>query len=73
MFAIVLETLAVKAFCDMGPITRLHLIRDRFVAGHDNCALRRHFDSVLPEIPIRDIVDHCRVWENHADTGPGEL
>ena len=21
-----------------------------------------------PETPIRDIVDHCRVWESHADT-----
>ena len=49
-------TLAVKAFSDMGPIARLHLIRDRFVTGYDNCAMRRH------QIFIRDIVDHCQVW-----------
>ena len=40
----------------------------RFIAGHNSCALRRHFDSVAPETPIWDIVDRCRVWESHADT-----
>ena len=70
-FAIALETLVAKAFGDkrMGPNTSLLLIRDRFVAGHENCALRRHLDSVPPETPIRDIVDRCRVWESHADPG----
>ena len=57
IFAIVLETFAAKAFGDMGPNTRLHLIQDR------------HLDSVPPETPIRDIVDLCRVWESHVDTG----
>ena len=51
----------------MGQTARLRLTRDRFVAGHDNCDLRRHLDSVPPETPIRDVVDHCRVWESHAD------
>ena len=37
------------------------------MAGHDNCDLRRHVDSVPPETPIRDVVDRCRVWESHAD------
>ena len=69
IFAIALETLAVNAFGDMGPNAQLRLICDRFIAGHDNCALRRHLDSVPPETPIRDIVDQCRVWESHADTG----
>ena len=46
---------------------QLRLIRDRFIAGHSNCDLRRNLDSVSPETPIRDIVDRCRVWENHAD------
>ena len=69
IFAIVLETLAVKTFGDMGPTARLRLLRDRLVAGHDNCALCRHLDSVPPETPIRDIVDRCRVWESRADTG----
>ena len=67
IFAIALETLAVKAFGDMSPNARLRLIRDRFVAGHENCALRWHLDSVPPETPIRDIVDRCRVCESHAD------
>ena len=38
-FAIKLETLAVKAFGNMGQIARLRLIRDRFIAGHENCDL----------------------------------
>ena len=57
ILAIALETVAVKAFGGMGSNERLHLIRDRFIAGHENCALRWHLDSVSPETPIRDIVD----------------
>ena len=68
IFAIALETLAVKAFGDMGQTARLRLIRDRFIAGHNSCELRRHLDSVPPETPIWDIVDRCRVWESHADS-----
>ena len=67
IFATALETLAVKAFGDMGPTAQLRLIRDRFIAGHSSCELRRHLDSVPPETPIRDVVDCCRVWESHAD------
>ena len=51
IFATALETLAVKAFGDMGQMARLRLIRDRFIAGHSSCELRRHMDSV---------------WESHA-------
>ena len=51
----------------MGQTGRLRLIRDRFIAEHDNCDLRRHLDSVPPETLIRDVVDRCRVWESHAD------
>ena len=51
IFATTLETLAVKAFGDMGQIARLRLIRDRFIAGHSSCELRRHLDSVPPENP----------------------
>ena len=58
----------VKAFGDMGQTARLRIINDQFIAGHDNCELRRHLDSVSLETPIRDIVDHCRVWESHADS-----
>ena len=41
-FGITLETLAVKAFGDIGQTARLRLIRDRFIAGHGSCELRRH-------------------------------
>ena len=58
IFAIELETLAVKAFGDMGQTARLRIICDRYIAGHG---------SVSPETLIRDIVDRCRVWESHAD------
>ena len=67
IFTIALETLAVKAFGDMGETACLRLIRDRFIAGHSSCELRRYLDSVPPESPIRDVVDRCRVWESHAD------
>ena len=60
IFAIALETLAVKAFGDMGQTARLRLIRDRFIAGHASCELRRYLDSVPPETPIRDVVDRCK-------------
>ena len=67
-FAIALETLAVKAFGDMGQAARLRLIRDRFIAGHGSCELSRYLDCVPSDTPLRDIVDRCRVWESHADT-----
>ena len=50
----------------MGQTARLRLIRDRFIAGHSSCELRRYLDSVPPESPIRNVVDRCRVWESHA-------
>ena len=67
IFARALEMLAVEAFGDMGQIARLRLIRDRFIAGHSSCELRRHLDSVPPETPIWDVEDRCRIWESHAD------
>ena len=67
IFSTALETLAVNAFGDMGQTARLRLIRDQFIAGHSSCELRRHLDSVLPETPIRDMVDRCGIWESHAD------
>ena len=66
-FAIALETLAVKAFGDMGQAARRRLIRDRFIAGHNSCELCRYLDCVPPDTPLRDIVDRCRVWESHAE------
>ena len=72
-FATALEMLAVKAFGDMGQTARLRLIRDRFIAGHNSCHLRRHLDSAPPQIPIRDVVDSCRVWESHADPASNKI
>ena len=66
IFSMALETLAVKAFGDMGQTAHLRLIRDQFIAGHSSCELRRHFDSVPLETPIRDVVDRCRVWESRV-------
>ena len=57
----------------MGWTAQLRLIRDRFIASHGNCDLRRHLDSVPPETSIRDIVDRCRVWESHADPSARRL
>ena len=51
----------------MGQEARLRLIRDRFIAGHGSCELRRYLDCVPPDTPLRDIVDWCRVCESHAD------
>ena len=73
IFATALEMLPVKAFGDMGRTAQLRLIRDRLIAGHSNCDIRRHLDSVPPETPIRDIVDRCRVWESHADPASRRL
>ena len=67
IFAIALETLPVKTFGDMRQTERLRLIRDRLIAGHGSCELRRYLDSVPPETPIRDVEDRCRVWKSHAD------
>ena len=65
--------LAVKAFGDMEQTARLRLIRDRFIAGHNSCDLRRHLDSAPPKTPIRDVVDRCRVWESHADPASSRM
>ena len=58
IFATALETLAVKAFGDMGQTVRLRLIRDRFIKGHSSCELRQH--SVPPETPIRSNLSGLR-------------
>ena len=58
----------LKHLVNMGQTARLRLIRDRFIAGHENCDLRRYLDCVPPDTPLRDIVDRCRVWESHGTT-----
>ena len=53
-FATALEMLAVKTFGDIGQTARLRLIRDRFIAGHNSCDLRRHLDSA-PRRPLSEM------------------
>ena len=67
IFVIFVIALAVMAFGDMGQTAQQRLIRDRFIAGHSSCELRRYLDSVPPETPIRDVVDQCGALESHAD------
>ena len=50
----------------MGQTARLRLTRDRFIAGHGSCDLRRYLACVPPDTPLRDIVDRCRVWKSVA-------
>ena len=47
------------------------MVRDRFIADQHSCGLRRHLDSVPPDTPIRERVDHCRVWESHSEQKRG--
>ena len=65
-FAIKLETLAVKAFGNMGQIARLRLIRDRFIAVMRIVIYEVTWIVCHPIRPLRDIVDRCRVWESHG-------
>ena len=66
-FAIALETLARRAFTDVEAAVRVQLVRDKFIAGQRQCALRRHLDSAGPDTPISSFVDKCRVWESHEE------
>ena len=66
-FAIALETLARRAFVDVDAAVRLQFVRDKFITGQKQRALRRHLDSAGPDTPISSIVDKCRVWESHEE------
>ena len=69
VFAIELEMLARRAFTDIDSSIQRQMVRDRFI----ECAFHRHLDSLMPDTPMSDIVDSCRVWESHRDveTEPG--
>ena len=43
------------------------MVRDRFIDGQAECALRRHLDSLGPDTPMADIADCSRVWERHRE------
>ena len=59
--------LAIQGFEDMKEQARDTMIRDKFIAGQRQCALRRQLDGFAQDTPIGEIVDSCRVWESHSD------
>ena len=66
-FATDLGILAIQGFEDMKEQARDTMIRDKFIAGQRQCALRRQLDGFAQDTPIGEIVDSCRVWESHSD------
>ena len=66
IFATELETLARRAFMDIDTTIQLQMVRDRFIDGQTECALRRHLDSLGPNTPMAEIIDRCQVWESHC-------
>ena len=67
IFAVELETLARRAFMDMDLKIQLQMVRDRFIDGQEDRALRRHLDSLEPNTPMIEMVDSCRLWERHCE------
>ena len=67
-FATELGILAIQGFEDMKEQARDTMIRDKFIAGQRQCALRRQLDGFAQDTPIGEIVDSCRVWESHSDS-----
>ena len=67
-FATDLGILAIQGFGDMKEQARDTMIRDKFIAGQGQCALRRQLDGFAQDTPIGEIVDSCRVWESHSDS-----
>ena len=53
IFAIELETLARRAFIDIDISLQLQMVRERFIDGQVECALRRHLDSLGRILPWR--------------------
>ena len=69
IFAVELETFARRAFSDIDSSIQLQMMPDRFIDGQAECALRQHLDSFGLNTPMQNIVNSCRVWENHNDAG----
>ena len=67
-FVTELGILAIQGFEDMKEQARDTMIRDKFIAGQRQCALRRQLDGFTQDTPIGEIVDSCRVWESHSDS-----
>ena len=56
IFAMELETLARRAFIDIDISIQLHMVRDRFIDGQVECALRRHLDSLGRQLSSYDVL-----------------
>ena len=67
-FATDLGMLALQGFGDMRQQARDTMIRDKFIAGQEQCALRRQLDGFAQDTPIGEIVDSCHVWESNSDS-----
>ena len=67
-FATELGILAIQGFEDMKEQARDMMMREKFIAGQRQCALRRQLDGFAQDTPIGEIVDSCRVWESHSDS-----
>ena len=67
-FATDLGMLALQGFGYMMQQARDTMIRDKFIAGQEQCALRRQLDGFAQDTPIGEIVGSCRVWESHSDS-----
>ena len=63
-----LGILALQGFEYMEKQARDTMIRDKFIAGQEQCALRRQLDGLAQDTPIGEIVDSCCVWESHSDS-----
>ena len=59
--------LAIQGFGDIGGQIRDKLIRDKFISGQEQIALRQQLDGFSEDTPIGEIVDSCRVWESLSD------
>ena len=61
----------------LSPLTikiQLQMVRDRFIDGQVERALRRHLDSLEPNTPMTDIADCCRMWKfSHGQARTGAL
>ena len=67
-FATDLGMLAIQGFGDMKEQARDTMIRDKFIPGQGQCALRRQLDGFSQGTPVGEFVDSCRVWESHSDS-----
>ena len=67
-YATNLGMLAIRGFGDMREQARDKMIRDKFIAGQEQRALRQQLDGFSQDTPIGEIVDSCRVWESHSDS-----